>query len=287
MMLLALLAATCFPLAGPTITAQDIAHAVPGYTPHDASVLFGYSPMPGVQRVVHPAEVQQFLKHEAYSGAMPTGNFCFERPTALLTEQAVKGAMQSVLGSEAHIEIVEISRFPAPPGAPVFSRGDLGAPPIALWRGYVLYDGNKKFPVWARVKITVRVARVMAVEDLKPGTPIRPEQVALQTAEDFPGTRVTPSSIGQVTGALPRRYINAHTPVWEDSIDPPNQVSKGDRVSVMVLSGRARLLFDAEAETDGRRGEVVSLKNPESGKLFRARINGPDQASIEAPGGQP
>jgi flagella basal body P-ring formation protein FlgA len=283
MMLLAVLAAACLPLAGPNIAAQDIARAVPGFVPPDSAAVFGYSPTPGVQRTVHPAELQQFLMRQHFTGAMPVSDVCFERPTAVIAEAAAKSAMLSALGTDARIDIVELSRFPAPPGELVFPREDIGAPPVALWRGYVRYDGDKKFPVWARVKITVRATHIMTLEDLRPGVPIKASQVAIQTVEEFPTKRSTPNNIAQIEGALPKRFINANTPLWSDSFDPPNAVTKGDRVNVMVRSGLAQLSLDAEAEASGRAGDFVSFKNPESGKLFRARVDGPGRATVSTP----
>jgi len=49
----------------------------------------------------------------------------------------------------------------------------------------------------------------------------------------------------------------------------------------MVHSGLSTLTLDAEATTSGRRGEGIWLKNPHSGKLFRASIDGPNTASIQ------
>jgi flagella basal body P-ring formation protein FlgA len=283
MMLLAILAAACLPVSGSNITAKDIATAVPAFVPADPAVVFGYSPSPGSARVVHPGELQAFLTRQHFSGAMPASDVCFERPTALLSEAAVAKAMHAAIGPEAHIEVVEISRFPAPVGELVFLREDIGMPPVALWRGFVRYDTDKKFPVWARVKITLRMSRVIATEDLHPGVPIKASQLSLQTVEGFPEKRTTATSIDALEGALPRRYINANTPVWTDSYDPPNAVTRGDRVNVMVRSGNAQLMLDAEAQASGRPGDVVSFKNPESGRVFRARIDGPGKATVNTP----
>jgi flagella basal body P-ring formation protein FlgA len=59
------------------------------------------------------------------------------------------------------------------------------------------------------------------------------------------------------------------------------EIVKGDHVTVMVHSGLSTLTLDAEATTSGRRGEGIWLKNPHSGKLFRASIDGPNTASIQ------
>jgi flagella basal body P-ring formation protein FlgA len=283
MILVALLAAACLPVPGPNIVAKDIAAGVSGFVPLEPAAVFGYAPMPNVQRIVHPAELHMFLTRQQFSGSMPATDLCFERPTALLTEAAVIKAMQNTLGVATRIEIVELSRFPAPSGELVFPREEIGAPPVALWRGYVRYDGDKTFPVWARVKLTVHTVRMVALEPLRPGVPIRTSQVALQPADDFPGPRATPTSINKIDGALPRRFINADSPLWNDSFDPPNTITKGDRVTVTVRSGLAELKLDAEAQGSGRSGDVVPFKNPESGKLFRARVEGPGQATLNTP----
>jgi flagella basal body P-ring formation protein FlgA len=49
-------------------------------------------------------------------------------------------------------------------------------------------------------------------------------------------------------------------------------VRKGDPVTVEVESGRARLLFEAVAEASACDGEIVALRNPSSGKTFKARL---------------
>ena len=282
-MLLALLATACLSVSGPTITAGDLARAVPAFTPMDPTASVGYAPAPGIQRVMHPAEVQQIYTRFNYEGSVPAGDLCFERPTARLSEDAALRAMHQTLGADANIEIAEVSKFPVPEGEIVFPRENLGAPPIALWRGYVRYDDDKKYPVWARVKISVHTNRLIALEELKPGIPIKASQVLLQKVEEFPQRRVTPGSLEQIDGWVPRRFISPNTPIWTDSVEPPNDITKGDRVVVVVSSGQARLSFDAEAEGSGRRGDFVSFKNPESGKLFRARIEGPNRAGVKTP----
>lgn len=283
MMLLAILAAGCISVSGPNITAGDLANAVPGFKPADATATAGYSPTPGVRRVFHAGELHQTLAHFGFEDASPLTDICFERAVGALSKDAALEAMHKVLGADAHIEIVELSGFPVPQGEIVFPPEGLGMAPASLWQGYVQYDGDKKFHIWARTKITVKATRLIALEQLKPGVPIHASQVTLETLEEFPQKRVTPQSAEQVEGALPRRFIAPNSPVWSDSIDPPYEVTKGDRVTVTVNSGPARLSFDVEAETSGRRGDLIAFKNPDSGKVFRARVDGPDKAEIDTP----
>lgn len=60
----------------------------------------------------------------------------------------------------------------------------------------------------------------------------------------------------------------------------PRDIKAGDEVRVVVTVGAARLTLDALAETSGRAGERVTLKNRESGRRFAAIVAGPGEARI-------
>jgi flagella basal body P-ring formation protein FlgA len=273
--------AACVSISGAHITAGDLGRAVPAFVPADPAAVVGWAPLPGVVRVFHSPELERLLASLDPSIAIPPRDICFQRSVAPLTEAAVLEAMRGALGTTAKIELVEMSHFSVPSGEIVFPRESLGSSPGALWRGFVRYDDSKKFPIWARVKIRVPVTRIIAIEALQPGKPIRTSQVKLETVDDTPNGHVTPTAVEKVDGYIPRRTIPVDSPVWADSIDPPWEIVKGDRVTVSVHSGLASLTFDVEATASGRRGDFISLKNPASGKLFRARVDGPKAASVQ------
>jgi len=50
------------------------------------------------------------------------------------------------------------------------------------------------------------------------------------------------------------------------------EVVRGDWVKVEVRSGAAHLDFEGKAESSGSLGEMVQVKNPSSGKVFRAQV---------------
>ena len=102
--------------------------------------------------------------------------FCVERPVAPLDPDRLLEAMKSTL-PQAHIDILDYSRQPAPPGELRVSAAGIarpGATDGALWTGSVRYAGNRRFLIWARVRVTAGVRRVVAMADLKPGQPIEP-----------------------------------------------------------------------------------------------------------------
>ena len=281
----ALVAALCVSISGAHITAGDLAKAVPGFAPADPAAVVAWAPLPGATRVFRPAELKRLLAPLDPSATAPRDSICFEVPVAPLSEAAVLEAMRGALPAGSKIDIVEISRFPAPAGEIVFSMESL-APSASvdtatLWRGFVRYGDSGKFQIWSRVRVRVPVTRVIAVETLQQGKPIRASQVKLATIEGVPNSPATPASVELVEGYIPRRSIPVNSPVLMESLDPPMEIVKGDHVTVMVHSGLSTLTLDAEATTSGRRGEGIWLKNPHSGKLFRASIDGPNTASIQ------
>jgi Chaperone for flagella basal body P-ring formation len=52
----------------------------------------------------------------------------------------------------------------------------------------------------------------------------------------------------------------------------PMAVHRGDKVAVTVSSGRVVLRFESQAESSGRTGDTVIIRNPENGSRFIARV---------------
>ena len=54
----------------------------------------------------------------------------------------------------------------------------------------------------------------------------------------------------------------------------PREVERGDKIAVEVSSGGALLAFEATAESSGRAGDSIVVRNPENGRLFQAKVEG-------------
>ncbi len=63
---------------------------------------------------------------------------------------------------------------------------------------------------------------------------------------------------------------------------PPREVERGDVVAVEVSSGAARLKFEAPAESGGKTGEAVLVRNPANGARFRARVVAKGKVLVDA-----
>jgi flagella basal body P-ring formation protein FlgA len=224
--------------------------------------------------------------------ALPAADppICVERPVAALDAPRLLAAMRQSLPG-ARIELLEFSRQPAPSGEIEFPPAGLHAGPAgapdsqprpAIWNGAVLYAGTRRFAIWATVRVQVAVPRILAVADLRPGQPIAPAQLAAETREEFPSAAPFALRIDQVAGRWPRLAIRAGSAIRTDQLEQARDVMRGSTVHVDVRNGAARLDLDAVAEAPGDVGEFIPIRNPSSGKRFRARVEAPGRVSVDA-----
>ena len=276
--------ARCHPVAGDRIRGADLAAANPSFSALPSDLTIGFAPQPGARRLFEPAELARIAKVNGLDGLDDIAPQCFERAVLPLDASAVEAAMRRALDSpDARIEIVELSKFPAPAGEIVFSRSALSEPPVngpATWNGAVNYQGGR-FSIWARVRISVRQQRVVAVAPLRPGREIRAADVDLKDVDEFPHSSPSLSSLDQAIGRLPRRAIVPGTALTAALVDEPVDIEAGQSVLVEVRSGAATVTVEAKAESAGRRGEMMSFRNPVSGKLFRARVEDKGRAFLD------
>ena len=287
MTLMLLLAAACLPVEGEKILARDMARGCPEFAAVEADTTLGYAPAPGVRRRFEAAELARLAAR--HNVPAPPGEVCFERPLVPPDRARLLEVLERALGvAGARISIEDFSRHPAPRGEVVFPREWLrapapGAPPSAvLWKGYVRYAGARRFPVWARVRIAAPLLRVRAVATLRAGEAIRPEQLAVEAGEGFPAAGRDAESIDQVAGRRPRRTIPAGSAVPLALLERPREVERGDVVRVEVASGAARLALTARAESAGRVGETVRVRNLDANRTFAARVAGKGAVEVEA-----
>jgi len=61
----------------------------------------------------------------------------------------------------------------------------------------------------------------------------------------------------------------------------PLAVQRGEKVAVTVTSGGVQLKFESAAESSGRLGETVMIRNPESGGRFAAVVEAPGKVTVK------
>jgi len=190
--------------------------------------------------------------------------------------------------SEARVDVLALNRTIGPTGKLVFPITGLSASSLVdpetpvTWKGEVVYHGSRKFDVWARVRISTTTTRIVALEPLLPGQIITAHQVRLETYDDFPLRNDISRRLEEVIGRVPRRAIRSGLPIFRADLMEPFLIERGDAVTVTAISGAAQLQMDAIAQNRGRQGDMVYLRNPSSGKVFRARVEGKDRALVLA-----
>lgn len=277
----------CTPLQDDRILAKDLAAVIPVFRQMPPETLLGNTPPPGSQHIFHSPELLSLAQHYGLHVAGDT-TACFERAMEPLDRNRVLDAMRVALQiPEVRLELAEVSLYPVPRGRIEFGLERLGTPaspdqraPV-LWRGDVVYGDNHRFAIWARVRIVANFDQIVALENLRPGHVIESGQVRVASAEGFPVLAKQRLSIDQVVGMTPLRSIAAGSVIRPDLISRPNDVSRGDLVEVEVHSGAARLVLTARAESGGRDGETISVRNLESNKLFSAQVAGKGRAIVE------
>jgi flagella basal body P-ring formation protein FlgA len=297
----------CRALEGDSILARDLAEALPAFATVPPDTRIGYAPMPGVRRVYRAAELRRLAIR--YNVPLASASeICFERAMEALRPERVADAMRQALDNpHARIEITELSRYPVPRGEIQFKLSALqstsvpsnaiagsGAPVLpshaapvlpshaapvlpgnaapVLWRGFVGYGGERRFAIWARARIVVRSGKIVAAEGLPAGHPIEARQLRLEEVDEPPSSRPVSLPLDQITGKIPRRPIAAGDVITANRIEDPKDVERGEVVHVEVLSGGARLDLEGRAQADGRKGDMIPVRNMATGKRFSARI---------------
>ena len=263
------------------ILAVDLAPAYPEMAGLPPDTPIGFAPAPGVVRVFHPPELRM-LAARFHLAAAPARDICVTRPVAPLEPDRLLEAMRRTL-PQARIELLDYSRQPAPQGEIEFPLTGLRTAQTGeLWSGAVHFAGGRRFVIWAKVKVSVHKLRVVAVTDLQPGKAIAADDVKIVERDEPPGTEAYAGSVEEALGKWPRQPIRAGTAIRTAQLEPAKEVMRGDTVMVEVRNGAATLKLEARAEGSGAAGETIPVRNPDSQKIFRARVEGKGLVSVNA-----
>jgi flagella basal body P-ring formation protein FlgA len=274
---------SCAAVSGDQVLMRDLARMDMRFSAADPNQELGYAPVPGAKRVMRAAELMRIANR---NGILSGGLYypvCFERPTRVLTSSDVERAIRAWAPAEAQIEVLELSRFPAPVGELAIPRPS-AAPPsadgVVLLHGFVPFGKEQRFPVWARVRLFIRQKIVVVAADVDAGTEIHREQVRVEERENGIDSRQFASSLDQVVGQYARRRLASGSSVLLTSLEEARAVMRGAVVKVDVIDGGARLAFEGRAEESGRTGDTVKVRNPSSGKDFVARVTGMNRVLV-------
>lgn len=275
----ACLSAACTVLNGDRITAADLARTQAEFSALAPDTPLGFAPRFGARRDLSSAELTRLARASRISLTDPRP-VCFERSGRILNAADILAALP--VPADWSVELLgdQYAGRPAPAGRLVFERNALPrqAPfDVAIWKGRIADDQNLSHPFWIRVRLrkTVQVLRARAA--LRPGDQPTADQLEAVTVERYPLLDEPLSPGAGIPGRL-RRAVAAGQPLRAADFVTPRAIERGDIVEVRLDEALLRV----EAESPGRTGELVLLKNPLTGKRFQARVTGPRAAELAA-----
>ncbi|MBZ5611667.1 MAG: flagellar basal body P-ring formation chaperone FlgA [Acidobacteriia bacterium] len=289
----ALAHAGCLAVSSGKILAGDLAATVPAFQALDPATPLGFTPLAGTERVLSSRELRLLAREHALDlqdQSIP--DVCVMRLVEPLSRQAIEETLRGALGIPgARLDVIEFSNQPLPPGRLEFPLSGLNQPPVSrpedpvIWRGRLTYDGQRSVSLWARVRIAVERTWFVAAENIPAGQLIRAGDIQAISSRTFPFKVSSPDSAGSILGKIARRAIPRSQRVLSNAIQDPPDVAKGDTVRVNVTSGSASIALDAVARADGKKGDVILVHNPSSGRNFRAVIEDKGQVAVLSPSG--
>lgn len=116
---------------------------------------------------------------------------------------------------------------------------------------------------------------VVAAAQLAPGQLLQPELLKLERLEAEKITRAHLTDLGGLDGHEVLRPIRAGEPIRSSDIRPAMLVKKGELVNLSIgAPGSFMITVKLEALQDGRLGEQIRMRNPESGRTLTGVVSG-------------
>ena len=284
--------AECMRLAGEAVTAGELAQVAPEFAALPAETRVAWAPAPGVTRWIAAGELARIGRQH---GLTVTGaGVCLMRAVAKLGREQLLEAMRTAGrdtagrdfgGRDLAIELLAFGPAEAPPGKLEFNAKSLpplprqeGAP-VVQWRGRLVTESGRSYPVWARARLTVKRAALVTLRPVGAGELLEASAVERVEVMEYPGWEAPVGELELAVGRRLRRAVAPRTRVLPQWLAVKRDVERGDAVAV-TLPGEATLT--AQAESPGRAGETILLKNPLTGRRFPSKVTGAGRATMIA-----
>lgn len=135
-----------------------------------------------------------------------------------------------------------------------------------------------------RLVVTGRAFRAAPIAVLRrsiaPGEMIRKEDVEIVYRREDQVSRDIVSDANRLVGTTPRTRLRAGDPIRENETRPPILVARNAQVIIRLMHGPMTLTAQGRAEEDGARGDVIRVKNLQSGKVIEATVQSPDVVAV-------
>ncbi|MNJ37656.1 flagellar basal body P-ring biosynthesis protein FlgA [compost metagenome] len=133
-------------------------------------------------------------------------------------------------------------------------------------------------PGWSltvAVQVSVFVQAVVAAQVLERGGVISADMLERREVSVSKNSRGLFSHIDEVAGLSAKRRIRSQQVLSQDMLVSPWLVRRGERVSMVARHGEIQAVTQGEALENGRKGQVIRVKNLASGSIIDAQVTEP------------
>jgi flagella basal body P-ring formation protein FlgA len=122
---------------------------------------------------------------------------------------------------------------------------------------------------------------VVAVHEIKNGSTIVADDLALQKRKLEQGSHLGFRSIDEAVGKKARTIIQANQPVRTDQIEIIPLIKSGQMVTIIVEKGVFKLSVTGKARRSGVAGDFIEVQNLTSHKEIKAKVI--DESTVQVP----
>lgn len=264
--------------------------AIPGVS---ADTVVAYSPQPG-RRAIFDAEWLSRLAYRLRLNWRPTTRLdrvTVERTSTLVNGELVRASIADELARRGYGEEYELelsnrnllihidSNLPGTVGI-----ASLSVDPTAE-RFNAVISVPAGDPRAQRISVTGRMFGLIEVPvpatTLRPGEPIRVEDVKWVPVRARTVRDITVTDIGELLDMEPRRALRQDAPILRSDLRRPQTVNKGSVVTMIYQTKAMSLSATGVALGNGITGEIIRVRNRQTKLVIDARIIGPDRVAVQ------
>lgn len=134
--------------------------------------------------------------------------------------------------------------------------------------------GQPDSSITVTAQATVFIRAVVATQILEREEPITGAMLAVREVSLGKQDQAYFNRINQVEGLSAKRRIRADQALTQEMLTSPWLVRRGERVVMQARHGAIQANTEGEALADGRKGDVIRVKNVTSGKVIEAQVTG-------------
>jgi flagella basal body P-ring formation protein FlgA len=140
---------------------------------------------------------------------------------------------------------------------------------------------SPNWTIYVPIRLHAWIAAMVAATNLAPNTALAAGDLARGRVDRFasPGGLVTERA--QAEGRILQVGLLAGAPILKSFLKAPLVVHRGEKV-LLTLTDRAMIVRDTGvALADGRVGDSIVVRNPESGKIVEATVEGDGTVAVK------